>query len=372
MRILFLAAGSPATVFALAPLASAARNAGHRVLVAATEDMTPVIAGLGLPGVAATRMTMREAVFADRAGTPLHLPEEPSARMRFGGRAFGRLAAGSLEGLRALGRDWRPDVVVGGMLSFGAALLAAERGIPWVRHAWDMGEPAEMEAGAADELRPELDVLGLDALPGPDLWIDICPPCVADPRMAADQAMRFVPFGRQGPLDRWMYTAGPDRRVCVTAGSRVSKDSEVDRLGDLITSVSRPGLDVVVAAPDGVAAALRERHPGVRAGWLPMDTVLETCDLLVHSGGGQTSLSALHAGVPQVIVPDMPKLIAPARRLSDHGAAVVLLDGEDVAASCAAVLDDPAYAGRARALAAEMAGMPGPCDVLPAVEKLVS
>ncbi|MET7935540.1 hypothetical protein [Streptomyces sp. NPDC005322] len=41
MKILFVASGSPATVFALAPLATAARNAGHDVFMGAVEDMVP-------------------------------------------------------------------------------------------------------------------------------------------------------------------------------------------------------------------------------------------------------------------------------------------------------------------------------------------
>ncbi|MFI7012215.1 glycosyltransferase [Streptomyces sp. NPDC050145] len=374
MRMLFLAGGSPATVFALVPLATAARNGGHEVLVAATADMVGVITAAGLPAASVTPLAMRDFMLAGRDGSPLSLPEEPGERMRFGGRGFGRLAAGSLPALRELGRAWRPDVVVGGALAFGAALLAAELKIPCVRQAWDMGEPLAMELGAADELAPELAEFGLEGLPAADLWIDICPPSVADPAAPAGLSMRFVPCGLQRELEPWMYTRGERRRVCVTAGSRVSKEYEFDHLDALVGQVRGPDVEVLVAAPEEAAAALRERHPGVRAGWLPLDTVLHTCDLLLHAGGGQTALTAVRAGVPQMVVPNMPKLWGPNRRLADYGAARLPAAGEDgpedVARACREMLATPSYAERATELAAELGALPGPAEVLPALEAL--
>ncbi|MEU1013222.1 glycosyltransferase [Streptomyces sp. NPDC005890] len=378
LRMLFVAAGSPATVFALAPLATAARNAGHDVVVAATEDMVPVVVEAGLPGVPATRRSMRAYMFETRDGTPLALPADTATRLRFGGHGFGRLAAGSLPALRALSRDWRPDIVVGGTLSFAAALLAVELGVPYVRHAWDMGEPVEMDHGAAEELAPELARLGLPRLPDPQLWIHICPPSVLAPDAPAGAVMRFVPTGRQRRLEPWMYTATDRPRICVTAGSRVSGEQDVDHLERLVAEVARTDAraEVVIAAPDDVAAALTARRPEVRAGWLPLATVLRTCRALVHAGGGQTALTAMQAGVPQLVVPNMPKLVPHSQRLSAYGAAVTLLPGQDtpeaIAAACHRLVTAPSYTERSRELAAEMAALPGPAEVLASVEELAA
>ncbi|WP_327296770.1 glycosyltransferase [Streptomyces sp. NBC_01197] len=371
LRMLFVAAGSPATVFALAPLATAARNAGHDVFMAATEEMMPVVVGAGLPAVSLTSRTMREYMFTSDDGAPLTLPDDTTARLRFGGHGFGRLAAGSLENLRALSEAWRPDVVVGGTLSFVAALLARHLGVPYVRHAWDMGEPPEMDLGAAERLAPELAGLGLTELPEPDLWVHICPPSLLAPEAPAGQVMRFVPTGRQRRMEPWMYTRPTRPRVCVTAGSRASREQDLDFLNGLVSEVGNLDVELVIAAPDELAPALTEGRPQVRAGWLPLGTVLPTCDVLVHAGGGQTALTALHDGVPQLVLPNMPKLVPHSRRLADSGVALTLLPGEApsnaVAEACRQLLSTPSYRERSQAVAAEMAALPGPAEVLDVV-----
>ncbi|MEV8504774.1 glycosyltransferase [Actinoplanes sp. NPDC051475] len=369
MRLLFICGGSPATVFALAPLATAARQAGHGVVVAATEDMVPVVTGAGLPAIATTPLSMRDLMFRDRAGQPLALPQDPQERLLFGGRGFGRLAAAGMPALAALTAVWRPDVVVGGTLAFAAGLLATDLAVPYVRHAWDLGEPAEMDLGAAAELEAELAARELAGLPEADLWIHLSPPSLLPPEAPPGRVMRYVPAGRQQRLESWMLAAPGDRpRVCVTAGSRAESGPELDDLLRLTGEVARTGAEVLVAAADAAAAALTAAHPGVRAGWLPLDTVLPTCDAIVHAGGGQTALTAIHAGVPQVLVPSMPKLLPHARRLAEAGAAMNLPAGEDgpgaVEAACTAILTQDKFRARSRELAAEMAALPGPAEVI--------
>ncbi|MEU5373631.1 glycosyltransferase [Streptomyces sp. NPDC005951] len=368
LRMLFVAAGSPATVFALVPLATAARNAGYDVFMAATEEMTPVVVGAGLPAVSLTGRTMRAYMFTDDDGAELTLPADPTERMRFGGRGFGRLASDGLESLRALSDMWRPDVVVGGTLSFAAGLLARHLGVPYVRHAWDMGEPIDMDIGATEQLAGELSRLGLTELPEPELWVHICPPSLLAPEAAAGEAMRFVPTGRQRLTEPWMYTRPTKPRVCVTAGSRASREQDLCLLEGLVAQVGSLDVELVIAAPDELAPALAEGRPHVRAGWLPLGTVLPTCDVIVHAGGGQTALTALHAGVQQLVLPNMPKLVPHSRRLTEYGAALTLLPGEDtpdaVMEACRELLSTPSYRERSQEVAAEMAALPGPAEVL--------
>ncbi|MCP3759037.1 nucleotide disphospho-sugar-binding domain-containing protein [Streptomyces sp. TBY4] len=376
MKILFVTGASPATVFALVPLATAARLAGHQVLVASPEDMTSYVTSTGLPVLPVTEGTMRQFMLEDREGRALSIPADPRERIRFNGEGFGRLAAATLPRLRALAADWGPDLVVGGTLCYAAPLLAHELGVPWVRHTWDLGEPPGMDAGAAAELAAELAGVGLDALPVPALWVDICPPGLSapDPAPGPRRPMRFVPANLRRPLEPWMLRR-PDRpRVCVTAGSRVSGQEEVAELAELARTVEGLDGELVVAAPQEVADGLAAVVPGVRAGWFALDTLLATCDLIVHHGGGQTAMTALHAGVPQLLVPTIPKMLEPCHRIEARGAALVLPPGEQsaarVAAAAAELLAGPGFRARAREIAAEIAAQPGPDRMVRVLESL--
>ncbi|AWL41301.1 MULTISPECIES: nucleotide disphospho-sugar-binding domain-containing protein [unclassified Streptomyces] len=375
MRILFVTGGSPATVFAVAPLAVQARLSGYDVLVATTEEMSPFVTSVGLPAVPVTDGTMLRFMFHDRDGQPLTLPADPAERLFFNGRGFGRLATASLPGLRALAADWPPDLVVGGSLCYAAPLLAAELGIPSVRHTWDLGEPPGIDRGADAELAPELALLGLDGIPSTDLWVDICPPSLRDPAPGPRQDMRFVPYNEQRALEPWTYRRGPRPRVCVTAGSRVSQDDEVAYLRELVDSIAGLDVEVAVAAPHAVAERLRADAPGVRAGWLPLDTLLTTCDLIVHHGGGQTALSALNAGVPQLLIPNIPKMFPPCDRIAAHGSAITLTLGEQhrdrLREAAEELLYTPSYRDRSRSVRAEIAAQPSPAEVVGALQGLV-
>ncbi|ATE54595.1 nucleotide disphospho-sugar-binding domain-containing protein [Actinosynnema pretiosum] len=373
MRVLVVTGGSPATVFPLIPLATTARNAGHEVLVASTRETMPAVAGAGLPGFPVSEKPIRQYITTDRDGRPTEEPEDPDEHMRYIGRAFGRMAAACLDPLLELAEAWKPDVVVGGMLCFAAPLLASRLGVPHVRHSWDTGEPPVVDVAAEEELAPELELLGLSGIPGHDLWIDICPPSIRPPDAPPAQPMRFVPCNLQRTLEPWMLARPKSRRVLVTAGTKVARDNFWDYLVELADKVKALDAEMVVAAPDRVAEELTARL-GVPAGWLPMDTLTRSCDLLVHHAGGGTALTGMAFGVPQLLIPNMPKLLGPSSRLAAYGAARTLLPGEDtpdaIVAACEELLTEPRYRERAEDLSREIAAMPSPVEVLDVVEAL--
>jgi UDP:flavonoid glycosyltransferase YjiC (YdhE family) len=391
VKILFISSGSSATIFALAPLATAARNAGHEVLMTARDDAVPVVTGLGLPGVPVTSLTLRDFVYKDRSGKPVNPPrwDQPDQMMRFTGRWFGRMAAMTLDRHLGLAKSWRPDLVVGGKNSYAAPLLAAHLGIPWVRHSWDASEVALMDEGGNEELRPELDRLGLDRLSQPDLFIEIIPPSIRLAEVvpaASRQSMRWPPCTLQRRLEPWMYTREARPRVCVTAGSRTSStaaatpgEPDIGRacyelLRRIAADLATMDVDLMAGLPDEAASSLRGELSDLRAAWLPMDVVAHTCDLIVHPAGGQTTLTALNAGVPQLLLPQGGPIFGPAQRLADYGAAITLMPGQDTRAglteAAQELLSNPAYRERARALSREMSAMPPPAEMVGTLEKL--
>jgi glycosyltransferase len=368
MKVLVIAAGSPATVFALAPLATAVRNAGHQVFMAANDVVLPSVYGQGLPGVPITSVPIWDFISTDRDGNPIGPPQGAAAEKEFTGRWFARMALAHLVALRELARDWRPDVIVGGTMSYAAPLLAHELGVPFVRQAWDAIDATAVHPGAALELAPELAELGLSSLPEPALFVDVCPPSLRPAHAEPAQPMRWIPGNQQRELERWMYVAGPRPRICLTAGSRVSIGDAfggVQFLRTQVKALQSVAGELIVAAPEPVADLLREEFPQLRAGWVPLDVVGPTCDLVVHNGGGTTTLTSLYTGVPQLILPKGALPGEGAAAVARYGAA--LAPGEDsidvIESACAELTTDPGYRRRAAELADEMAAMPTPAQV---------
>ncbi|MGW1076472.1 glycosyltransferase [Streptomyces sp. NPDC002537] len=373
MKILFVAGGTSGVIFSLVPLAQAARNAGHEVVMTAPEDCMRVINGAGVPGHAVTSKTMKDFLY-DRRGVFQSIPEDLHERYLFNGRCFGRYAAACLDGLKALIDRWRPDVVVGGALAFAGPLAAAYAGVPYVKHAVDMGEPRTIDLAAAAELGPELESLGLYEPPGARLFIDTCPPSLRTADAPPARLMRYVPYTAQRPLQPWMFTKGERARVLVSAGSRVTRESDFGILSGLVEKVAALDAEVLVAAPDSVVEELGPLPENVVAGWIPLDAVARTCDLVVSHAGGNTVLGGMAAGVPQVLIPYLPYVTGYTERLDAYGAAKMVRPEDDspenIAEACREVLEDGTYRDRAREVAAEMAQLALPAEVVGDLEAL--
>ncbi|MEV1026443.1 nucleotide disphospho-sugar-binding domain-containing protein [Streptomyces sp. NPDC050264] len=358
MKFLFTVGGSQAAVFGVAPLAAAARNAGHEILLAADEPLMAAAQSVGLPAVCIT-------------------PE----RMRYGQDAM--TAAVRLDALMELTGQWAPDLVVGG-LSHVPRVLAATRQIPYVRHIWHIAPMARRDRTALAELQPELERWGLTELPDPDLFIDLCPPSLRPAGAPEARSMRWVPRVSQRRVEPWMYTRPEGRRrVLITAGTRnLLLDTPGSSLRALVDELTGAGAEVLIAAvPEAAERFGPELGDDVRIGWIPLDVVAPTCDLAVHHGGATTAMTLINAGVPQLIIPDNGYGKAVAEAVRDFGGAVLVdrhrpeagRDPAEVTVEAArAVLDDPSYAERTRLLAKETATLPTPDEVLREMETLAA
>jgi MGT family glycosyltransferase len=162
--------------------------------------------------------------------------------------------------------------------------------------------------------------------------------------------------------------------VVITLGT--VNHAQVGLVRTMIDGAVAAGAHVVVAlgadpsslgpVPDGVA---------VHA-YIPMSTVLPVADVVAYHGGSGTMLAALAAGTPMVIVPlaaDQPdngdrcEAARVARVVPFAG-----IDAASVQAAIEAVVMDPTYRDRARAVADEIAAMPGPEIAMERIESLVA
>jgi glycosyltransferase len=88
-------------------------------------------------------------------------------------------------------------------------------------------------------------------------------------------------------------------------------------------------------------------------------------------------MAAVAAGVPQVVVPLFAfDQSVHARRVAEVNAGIQLTGGvaavADIPAALRRVLDEPAFAEGARAMAAEIAALPDIAECLPLLEQLAS
>jgi UDP:flavonoid glycosyltransferase YjiC (YdhE family) len=370
MRVLFCATPLLGHINPMLPLAWALRAEGHDVLVATAEGFAPRVLERGLPVAPLPPVELAEVMGRDRSGSPVpHTPEVD--RVWRSGRGWGRLGARHVQETSAVVRRWRPDLVVTDPVEYAGRLAASRMGVPWVEHGWGVRPNPDFARAAEDELAPELDEFGLPGLPSPVRDLDTCSPSLQRPGPAGDP-MRYVPVTGPAELPRWLDE--PERRplVCVTFGS-VLPALAPDGLRALTTRLMRalPELDVevVVGLDPARAKELRPVPAGVLSvGWQPLDHVVPRCAVLVHYGASGTTMTAVVAGVPQVVL-TVPIADAPdnARQIEAAGLGIVRpaldVDAEEVVAACRRLLTEPGWRARAVEVAAEQEDRPTPRDV---------
>ena len=171
------------------------------------------------------------------------------------------------------------------------------------------------------------------------------------------------------PLPGWL-TAGATRpRVYLTLGT-VSFGA-VDVLRRAASEIAALDVDLLVAVgPEGDPTLLGELPGNVHVErFVPQAEVLERVDLIVHHGGTGTVLAALEAGLPQVILPQGADQPFNADLISRSGAGRHQANDDYTPGSITALVepllgDCPERATAVR-IAAEIATMPAPAEVVP-------
>ncbi|WP_410615652.1 glycosyltransferase [Amycolatopsis sp. lyj-109] len=307
MRILFAGLASAGHTYPMVPLAVAARDIGHEVHFAAGEHVHAPLRRLGLN------------------------PFRPAD-------SFYEIYAEDLEpDLKRL----RPDLVVHGWGVPEAAVAARRAGIPSLWHGFGRMFP---------------DGIGLTR-PDGGTHLDICPPSLQDAGFLATAdriALRPVPFAEPGDFRRPL--------VYLTLGTAFGTP---EVLKTAIEGLATLGTHVVVATGRVLPAELGPLPEQVTArAWVPQAAALAHADLVVHHGGSGTTLGALAAGVPQLVLPQGADQFANAEALLAAGAALRILPGE-LTADAVAEQARKASSCRdaARASAEEIAAMPSPDEV---------
>jgi UDP:flavonoid glycosyltransferase YjiC (YdhE family) len=374
MRALFSSTRGAGHFNPLVPFARAFACGGHEVIVAGPPDLAGPVDSAGF---AFRRFDPppEDQAAALWARVPQLSPEEANEVVV--GELFGRLnTTAALPGLRAAFDECRPDVVLRDPNEYAAALAAEQHSVPHARVAIGLASSEELglgiAAGAIDAIRrteglpPDPDADRLRGSP----YLSVFPASLDEGRMP-DTHRFHDPSWDEAPreLPRWWPGREHQSLVYVTFGSVAGSFPQalpvygvaLQALAELpvrvLLTVGRE-LDVgaLPPAPDNVRV---ER-------WVPQQDVLGHAAAAVVHGGSGSTLGAIAAGVPLVVVPLFADQPQNARRVAEVGAGLAVEPNrEDPDATAAAlhdavgrVLEERSYGERARGLAEELRAEP--------------
>ncbi len=355
MKITIAAIPAYGHVFPLVPLAIAAAEAGHEVAFAASDAFAgrlPVPVFDGVPG----GMTLHDAEIEARAEVRDHSDPFAWPTAMFGIVMPRHVRPRLVEHWRAYGV---PDLVVYDASNIGAAVAAAEFGVPAVPFAVSVAAPEMFMTRLTSVTNVTVSQPMLD--PTPPTW-----------RSAYVDALERIPIRSVGWSDApvvgdELAGRGSGPVGFVTLGTVAFGAIEAFRRAILETA-EHCSLVIVAAGPQGDPGALGELPQNV---WLHryvhQPTVLSQVDVAVHHGGTGTLLGCLAAGVPQVITPQGADQFMNAARLSELGLGGVVPNKAPSGAVSGAVqraLTDPSVHDRVDQIRDEIAGMPSPADVM--------
>ncbi len=383
MRVLCASTPMEGVVIPLLPIAQALRARGHEVMIAVGPDVTGRVeqAGFDPMVIGPSQMEAVTQAFSDPSVAGSEDADASFAAAMFGGV----FATELLPELRRLADEFGPDAVVHPPVEMASPIVASERGIPSVTYGFGQVLPEAMVAASAARVAPLWEAAGLAADPHAGLYLDCyldpCPPSlrlgsVAPARVVQPLRPEIAGSGTEElPADIAALGARP--LLYVSLGT-VPIFNQLATFDVLLEAVAAEDLDVVVTiGPNNDPEALAVPSNVHVHRWLPLRPLLAHSDAVVCHGGSGTTLAALHAGLPLVLVPQGADQFENALACEKAGAAQILRpDVLDSAAVRDAVLTVIGEASGERAaaqgLAREIAAMPAPGDAVRVIETLAS
>jgi UDP:flavonoid glycosyltransferase YjiC (YdhE family) len=369
MRVLFSSTSGYGHIIPMLPLAHAFRDAGHDVLWATATQAMPLVEAAGIGAVASGASGPEEAAL--RGAVLARAEEVPGAdRAAFVfPRMFGEaLTPPMAKALLDIARDWAPDLMIHEQAELAAPLAGAVCGVPSTTHSFGTAVPVGILQESAHVLAGLWQEQGLEVPPYAGCfrsgYLDICPTSVQT--MSMDHIEHVQPLR---PIADTSPSSGTTRDplVYVTLGT-VQQRPEL--LREVVTGVAALPVRVLVAVGprmDPTSLGEQPAHVQVEA-WVDQTEVLGRSTVVVSHGGSGTFLGALARGVPQLCLPQAADQFRNAEGGSRAGASLTLGPGDvtstSVRAAVEQLLSDPDLRAGAERVAAEIAGMPGPDEVV--------
>ncbi len=384
MRVLCSSTPMEGVFTPFVPLGRALLAAGHEVVVATGPDLEERVAREGFATAVAGPTAMEGAALAMADPAVASAPE--GEHWHFGGAMFGAvIAPAKLPALRQLADHYQPDLVVHPPVDLAAPVLATERGLPSVTYGFGQVLEPRLLAAFADRVAPLWREAGLEPDPHAGLfrcrYLDPSPPSMQGdrgPAAAVAAPIRpEIPGDPAAPLPEWARSLGDRPAVYLSLGT-VPFFNQPEKFLTLLAELAHTDIELIVTMGElNDPGALGNQPPNVHVErWLPLAPLLPRCDAVVCHAGTGTTLAALTAGLPLVLVPQGADQFTNAAACERAGVARVLPPG---AVSSTAVRDAVVAVLRqgsterdvARRIAAEIAAMPSAVEVAQDLELLV-
>jgi UDP:flavonoid glycosyltransferase YjiC (YdhE family) len=307
MRVLFVSSPGLGHLFPLVQLAWGFRTEGHDVLIAVAEHAQRAAAtGLEVVDVAPdySAVAVFEQVARDNPRFAETVATRPAINLEEWGVQIGAVNRPLVDRTIALVDDWRPDLVVYEQGATVGLFAAARAGVPAVQRNQSAWRTRRMHHAIAAFLTDFMDKYQL-SLPDPAITIESFPPSLLAGVQPEGWFMRWVPYGGGAVLgDR--FPAPPTRpEVAITMGTIELQAFGIAAVEPIIRAAAEVDADFVLALGDLDISPLGTLPANVRSvGWTPLHTLLRTCRAVVHHGGGGTVMTAIDAGLPQLLAPD--------------------------------------------------------------------
>jgi UDP:flavonoid glycosyltransferase YjiC (YdhE family) len=206
----------------------------------------------------------------------------------------------------------------------------------------------------------------------PSAVLDVSPPSLR----AADAegwSMRYVPYNGGAILPDWLLAPKTRPLITVTLGSVVPLMAGVGALKPFVAAAGAVAADFVVTLGGAKPGDFGPVPDNVRlVEWVPLGSLLAVSDAVIHHGGAGTTLTALDAGLPQLVLPQGADQFINAAGLAKAGAGAVVRPDELDADRIRELLADTPMRAVAEGIAAEMAGQPTPADLVSRIIALAS
>jgi UDP:flavonoid glycosyltransferase YjiC (YdhE family) len=367
MRVLFASTRGAGHFNPLVPFIESALGAGHEVLVAGPPSLAGEVERTGYPFQAGADPPEEER---DAVWARVPNPTLDQANATMVGEIFGRLnTAAMLPALRAALDDWRPELVIRESVEFSSAIAAEERGIPHARVGITLSAFEHRSLGfaapAIEEHRPGI---------AERIWrsphLTLFPASLEDPEEEQPPDVRRfrdpAEPASEAPLPDWWEEredgseGDPLPLVYATFGSHTGATDMAPELfgGLLAAATGLPARVLLTVGREFDLAQLPAPPPNVHVEpWVPQVDVFGHATLVLTHGGSGTTLGALAAGLPLVVVPLFADQPENARRVAAVGAGVVA-EPAGMREAIETVLGEAKYTRAAQRVAQEIAWLP--------------